>query len=586
MSNAVHSMLQQALSCFRDQDFAGTESACRTVLADDENQPDAWHLLGLSLLHRNAAPASIDAFEGAIERAPAVAAFHINLASALSAVGRLDDAVAALRRGLSLDDTQPDGHFNLGNTLLTMGRLDEAARSFETTLVLAPDHVAARNNLGHVMRQRGDLEAAIGQFQQATASDDRYAPAWSNLCGALLESGQTVAAIDAGRRATLADPNNAECHYNLGNAFTAAPIAAEAVACYRRALQIDRRYTDAWVNLGAALQQLGECETAVAALDQALTLEPDLPQAQWNKAIALLLSGQLHEGWDLYEWRWRAVSGLTLPAVDRPRWDGASPKGRRMLVVAEQGLGDTIQFARYATMLRALGADVTLECPASLKTLLDGSNIADRLLVSGDPRPEIDVWAPLMSLPGLFGTDMSTIPADCPYLAAMPADVPAAADDHALKVGLVWRGSLTNDRGRFRSCALSDMQPLTNVPGVRLFSLQTELSPEDAAALETMGIPDLGSGFGDFSASASAVQAMDLIVSVDTATAHLAGALGKPIWTMLSAIPDWRWFLERTDSPWYPTMRLFRQRRISDWTSVVDEVSASLMAFKQPRLVT
>ncbi len=562
------------------------ESACRAVLADDDAQPDAWHLLGLALLHRDAVVASIDAFERAIERAPAVAAFHINIASAFSAAGRLDDAIAALRRGVSLDDTQPDSHFNLGNTLLAMGRLDEAAEGFERALALAPGHAAARNNLGHVLRRRGELKAAIDQFRLAADADNHYAPAWSNLCGALLESGQTAAAIDAGRHATVADPNNAEGHYNLGNAFAAAPIAAEAAACYRRALQIDRRFTDAWVNLGAALQHLGECETAIAALDQALALEPDLPQAHWNKATALLLSGQLREGWDLYEWRWRAVAGLTLPVVDQPRWDGASPEGQRLLLVAEQGLGDTIQFVRYAPMLRALGADVTLECPASLRTLLEESNVADRVIAFGDPRPEIDTWTPLMSLPGLTGTDMNTIPADCPYLSAAPADLPPAPDSRALKVGIVWRGSLTNNRGRFRSCALSDLQPLTGVPGIRLFSLQTEISAEDAAGLKTMDIPDLGSGFGDFSASAAAVQAMDLVVSVDTAVAHLAGALGKPVWTMLSAMPDWRWFLERLDSPWYPTMRMFRQRRISDWTSVVDEVSSSVVALKQPRLVT
>lgn len=586
MSNAVQSMLQQALLCFRDQDFAGSESVCRTILEDDDAQPDAWHLLGLALLQQNVVAASIDAFERAIAQAPAVAAFHINFASALTAAGRLDDAVMALRQGLSLDDAQPDGHFNLGNTLLATGRSDEAAQSFEKTLALAPDHAAAHNNLGHMLRQRGDLDAAIGRFLQATESDSRYAPAWSNLCGAMLESGQTAAAIDAGRRATVADPSNAEGHYNLGNAYSAAPIAGEASACYRRALQIDGRYTDAWVNLGAALQHLGECEAAITALDQALVLAPGLPQAQWNKATALLLSGQLREGWALYEWRWRAVAGLTLPAVDRPRWDGASPEGQRLLVVAEQGLGDTVQFVRYAPMLRALGAHVTLECPASLKALLQGSNVADRLIASGDPRPDIDAWTPLMSLPGLFGTEMDSIPGDCPYLSAAPADIPSAPDERALKVGIVWRGSLTNNRGRFRSCALSDLEPLSGVPGIRLFSLQTELAREDAARLELLGIADLGSGFDDFSGSAAAVQSMDLIVSVDTAMAHLAGALGKPVWTMLSAMPDWRWLLDRTDSPWYPTMRLFRQQRVSDWAQVVGEVSVALSDLKQPRLVT
>lgn len=586
MSNAVQSMLQNALSCFREQDFAGAEAVCRTVLADDDGQPDAWHLLGLVMLQRNEATASIEAFEKAIERAPDIAAFHINFASALTAAGRLGDAAAELRRGLTLDDAQPDGHFNLGNTLLAMERPDEAAQSFEKTLALASDHAGARNNLGHILRQRGDLNAAIEQFRRAAESDSRYAPAWSNLCGALLESGQTVAAIDAGRRATVADPNNAEGHYNLGNAYSAAPIAAEAAACYRRALQIDGRYVDAWVNLGAALQSLGECETAITALDQALALNPDLPQAQWNKAIALLLSGRLREGWALYEWRWRAVAGLTLPAVDRPRWDGTRPNGQRLLVVAEQGLGDTVQFVRYAPMLRALGAHVTLECPASLKSLLEGSNVADRVIVSGDPRPDIDAWAPLMSLPGFFETEITSIPGDCPYLSVPPDVDPVVSDRRTLKVGIVWRGSLTNNRGRFRSCTLSDLEPLTEISGIQVVSLQTELAPDDAARLELLGVEDLGSGFSDFSGSAAAVQAMDLIVSVDTAMAHLAGALGKPVWALLSAMPDWRWLLERDDCPWYPTMRLFRQRQVSDWAQVVEDVSAALLEFKRPRLVT
>ncbi len=585
MSNAVHSKLQQALSCFRDQDFAGTESLCRTILAADDAQPDAWHLLGLALLHRNEIAASIDAFMNAVEQAPGIAAFHINFASALTAAGRPGDAVAALRRALSLDDAEPDAHFNLGNTLLSLGRSDEALRSIEKALALAPEHVAARNNLGHLLRQRGDLEAAIEQFRQATALDNGYAPAWSNLCGALLEAGQTAAAIDAGRQATLADPDNAEGHYNLGNAFAASPIMAEAAACYRRALQIDRRYTDAWVNLGVALQNLGECETALAALDQALALHPDLPQAQWNKAIALLLSGRLRDGWALYEWRWRAVAGLTLPTLKQPRWDGAPLEGRRLLVIAEQGLGDTVQFVRYAPMLRALGADVTLECPAALKTLLERSKVADRVIASGGPRPDVDIWTPLMSLPGLFRTDMASVLAECPYLSAEPMALPAGSDGGVIKVGIVWRGSLTNHRGRFRSCALSAFEPLTVMPGLRLFSLQTELAPEDADRLASLDVIDLGGGFRDFAESAAAVQAMDLVISVDTAMAHLAGALGKPVWTLLSAMPDWRWFLDREDSPWYPTMRLFRQQRVSDWTQVVEDVSAALLAFKQPRLV-
>ncbi len=393
-----------------------------------------------------------------------------------------------------------------------------------------------------------------------------------------------VCSWTAAERSRLSKPGGVPCfclraapkaHYNLGNAFAAAPIPAEAAACYRRALQADPAYADAFVNLGVALMHLGVCDEAIAALDHALVLDPDLAEANWNKALALLLSGRLGEAWDLYEWRWRAVKDLTWPRIDRPLWDGGDGAGRTLLIRCEQGYGDAIQFARYLPLVRQRNWRVVVECPPKLERLFRASGLADTVIPFGAERPAFDSWLPIMSLPRAFGTEIASIPQTCPYLQAQPAAA-ARSGDRRTKVGIVWQGSLSNDRGRFRSCALADLAPLRNISGISLYSLQAQLLGEERDRLRAFSIPDLETGLTDFAETAVVLQSLDLVITVDTAMAHLAGALGRPVWVLLSAFPDWRWLLDRDDSPWYPTMRLFRQRRIGDWASVVDDVASAL----------
>jgi tetratricopeptide (TPR) repeat protein len=576
MSATLQDTLRRALA-LRDAGKAReAEALCDAVLTLDPANADGWQVAGLIRLDQGMNEAAREALAMAADLAPDIAGYHVNLATALQRIGKPEQAILSLERAIALQDDLPEAHYNLGNVLLEAGRSAEAEAAFERAALLRPDYAEALNNLGHLAAERGDAEAAVGYFRRARDAAPGYAPAWSNLCGSLLDLGRTVEAIEAGRRAVLLSPGSAKAHYNLGNAFAAAPIPAEAAACYRRALQIDPTYTDAFVNLGVAQMSLGDCSQAIAALDHALALDPDLADAQWNKALALLLSGTLGDGWDLYEWRWRAVKGLTWPQIDQPLWDGGDGAGRTLLILCEQGYGDAIQFVRYLRLVRRKNWRVVLECPPKLERLFAGAGLADSVIVSGARRPPFDSWLPIMSLPRAFATEIETIPAACPYLNAEPVSV-APADDSRLKVGIVWRGSLTNDRGRYRSCALMDLAPLRHMPGATFYSLQTDLSEEDRVRLGELAIPDLAAGLREFADTAPVVQSLDLVVTVDTAMAHLAGALGRPVWVLLSAVPDWRWLLDRDDSPWYPTMRLFRQQHVGDWASVVDEVAAALV---------
>ena len=576
MSAALQAELGRAIALLREGKAREAEAACDAVLALDPGNADAWQIAGLARMEQGLYMLACKALAKAADLAPGIAGIHVNLATALDRVGKPQQAIRSLRRALAIQPDLPEAHFNLGNALLHAGRPAKAEASFARAVSLRPRYAEALNNLGQAMAARGDAEAAVGCYRRAIDADAGYGPAWANRCGALLDLGRTAEAIEAGRRAVLLAPDSAKAHYNLGNAFAAAAIPAEAAACYRRALGIDPGYADALVNLGVAELCLGDCDAAIAALDHALVLDADLAEAHWNKALALLLSGRLGEAWDLYEWRWRAVKGLAKPEIDRPLWAGEAGGGRAILVRCEQGYGDAMQLARYLPLVRARGWGIVLECPPKLERLFAGSCLADAVIPFGAPRPPFDAWLPIMSLPRVFKTELATIPWPGAYLGAPSSPESARRDGGPLRVGIVWQGSLTNGRGRFRSASLQDFAPLREIPGISLLSLQAQISPEDRALLDRLSIPDLESGLRDFADTAAVVQSLDLVVTIDTAMAHLAGALGRPVWTLLSVFPDWRWMLDRDDSPWYPTMRLFRQRHAGDWAPVVEFVASEL----------
>jgi hypothetical protein len=350
----------------------------------------------------------------------------------------------------------------------------------------------------------------------------------------------------------------------------------EAAACLEEGLRQHPGHAEMHNQLGVVLWELGRIADAAGHFDQAVRLDPGHARAHFNRAVYWLLQGNLGEGWAAYEWRWK-IQNFDQPHLDHPRWDGGPLQGRTILLYPEQGLGDTLMFIRYAPLVQQRGGRVLVECHPDLLDLLGGcAGIDERFLLRTTP-PPFDVQAPLLSLPGLCGTTLSAVPADIPYLNAEAARVARCrqrlADRPGYKVGICWQGSRTNTNDARRSVSLSQFAPLAEVPGVCLVSLQRGPGSEQVAAWTGPGkIVDVSdpaqSGSESWLESAALILALDLVISVDTAVVHLAGGLGVPVWTALPSVPDWRWFQIREDTPWYPTMRLFRQTRLGDWDEV------------------
>ena len=500
--------------------------------------------------------------------------------------GRLMEAEAVCRRALEAQPNRPEAAHLLGVIAHQNGRLGEAIEHVQRAVKLAPQVALFHANLGEMLRLSGRPELAAEAARRALEIEPKMPAALSNLGVALYELKDYEEAARVQRQAIAVDPNFAEAHSNLGNALHALRRFDEAVVAYRRAIELKPDYADAWANLGTTLHHAGEFDEGVMALRRAIALAPGHANARSGLGILLLMRGDLGEGWDEYEWRLRSTERKGPRFPENP-WQGESLAGKHIYVQAEQGFGDSLQFARYIPLLAARAASVTLRVHQQLVTLLRESLpgipvLGDR----GDPAPyECD--AVLLSLPRLLRTRLETIPADVPYLR-----VPAAAAQRwqtrlarmrGVKVGLVWAGNPEHVNDHRRSVDLDLLAPLFAVDGASFASLQFGPRATDLRKLKGRKrvIEDLAPEFGDFIETAGAVDALDLVVAVDTSVAHLAGALGKPVWVLLPWVTDWRWMLNREDNPWYPTMRLFRQQRGEAWADVIARVAAELKALVQ-----
>ncbi|MEO8143271.1 MAG: tetratricopeptide repeat-containing glycosyltransferase family protein [Betaproteobacteria bacterium] len=467
--------------------------------------------------------------------------------------GSWEEAAALLSDAVRQNPSSAEAHSNLGNALNETRRHHEAIASYGRAIALKPDFAEARNNLGIALNTVERHEEAIASCQSALA-------------------------INAGL---------AEAHYNIGNALYALDRHEEAIASFRRALEIKPDDIEVHNNLGLALNDLNRQAEAIALFDRALALKPDFADAHWNRGLALLTLGDFKNGLEEYEWRWR--TNVTAPMQDfpRPLWLGASdPSGNTVLLHADQGLGDTIQLARYVPMVAAKGARVVLQVLAPLKELMRGLEGAERVVARGDPLPDFDCHCPLSSLPRALGTRLESIPARIPYLRASSDRVSkwqSLLAGAGPRVGLTWSGNKSTRRHRLRSISLARLRPLLSTPGIRFVSLQKDMSDEDATTLD--GLPQvthIGDRLADFADTAAAVSLLDLVISIDTSIVHLAGAMGKPVWVMMLVTQDWRWLLNRDDSPWYPSVRLFRQTSVGDWDSVIERVRTELPRFCPP----
>ena len=460
------------------------------------------------------------------------------------------------------------------------GRLQEAEVVYRQILQTQPQHPDALHLLGVVAHQRGCDDVAIELIAKAIALNPSVPEYHNNLGNALQERGEFDAAIASLRRAVALNPGYAEAHANLGNVLSEQDRLEEAITCYRQALFLKSDYPGARMNLGNAFRAFGRINEALECYRRVLRLDPGFTEARWNMSLALLLSGQFQEGWREYECRWELERARGRKrSFSQPEWDGSDIRGRTILVYVEQGIGDTLQFIRYAPLVAKRGARVVVECHPSMQSLVATVEGVAQVVAQGDALPEFDVHASLLSLPRICGTTLDTIPANVPYFTphsrlACAWKGKLASDQQSFKVGLAWAGGSSD---RKRDCPLALFAPLAKVRGVTFHSLQKgEAEKQAVDPPHGMVLRDVSSALNDFADTAALIGNLDLVITIDTSVAHLAGAMGKPVWTMLRFAADWRWLLKREDSPWYPTMRLFRQGRPGDWPGVVADVAEAL----------
>jgi tetratricopeptide (TPR) repeat protein len=580
MSSQNQHALQQAAAALQRGDAAGAERICRPIVEANPVQFEALYLLGIAAGQSRRPEEALDWLSRAAQAQPRHADLQYNLGVAFGEVGRLGEAVAAYERAIALDGARADFHYNRAVALDALENADEALAAYGRAIALEPRHVEAHHNRGVVLARLGRHGEALAAFDAALAARPGYAAAHNHRGAALAALERFDEALAAYDRALALAPSYAVAHNNRAIALLDLDRPAEALQAAERALALVPGLADAFYTRGNALRELGRHADAAESFERAIALEPAHASAHWNLADTRLILGDFARGWEHFEWRW------FLPAraqrdLGKPQWTGTEPvEGRTLLLHAELGLGDTLQFCRFATEVARRGARVVLEVQAPLVALLRTLAGVETLVARGDPLPPFDLHCPLMSLPRALRTSIDTIPAHVPYLAADPARVAAWRERlgpaRHPRVGLAWSGSqgLRNDK---RSASLAEVLPLVR-PGIEWVSLQKDVPAADAASLAAHPqIRDAGTHLADFADTAAVVELLDLVVTVDTSVAHVPGALGKAAWIMLPHVPhDWRWLLEREDSVWYPAARLFRQPARGDWTSVVQRLGDEL----------
>jgi tetratricopeptide (TPR) repeat protein len=506
----------------------------------------------------------------------------LSIATAHHQAGQLAQAEQIYRQILQQNPQQVDALNLLGVIACQKGNLEEGIVLYRQALALRPGHLGARENLYLALWKRGKqlIDEAIAGYNQIINVQPDSLPTYDNLGAILQEQGRLDEAIAYQQQALTIQPNNARALNSLGAALHRQGKIGAAIRYLQRAVSLQPDFAEAHLNLGISLQEQGRFEEAAACFDRALELNPNHAGANYSRALLWLIAGDYTRGFAAYEWRFQTEEFPPCP-FKQPLWDGSPLNGKTLLLHAEQGLGDTVQFIRYAAIAKERGGRLILTCHQPLIQLL--STIPDivQIIPLGQPLPEFHTYAPLLSLPHILSTTLETIPNQVPYLFPPSPPLPLPPSPHPFKVGIVWSGGHLYKRNQGRSCPLGYFQPLLQLSEIAFYSLQKGFAHNDLLDLGWQNqVRDLSSQLNDMADTAGAIAQLDLVITVDTSVAHLAGALGRPVWVLLSAIPDWRWMMERQDSPWYPTMRLFRQSQPGDWQGVMERVTAALQELR------
>ena len=547
----MRSLFEKAVALHQSGDLRRAQGYYQDVLRIQPAHADAWHLLGVLAAQSNNPAHAVELIERSIQLDRANFAAYANLGSALYSMRRLPQALAAYDRSIALNANHADAYMLRGNLLYELKQLEAALANYDALIALKPNFAEAHSNRGNALQALGQLSAALASYE----------------------------------RAISIKPDFVDAHSNRGNVLRELDLFDQALASYERALAIDAKSVTAHFNRGVALHQLKQLPAALASYDAAINIGADFAEAHFNRALLYLLTGDFARGWVEHEWRWKNRLGSNIHEkrrLDAPLWLGeVSLAGSAILLHSEQGLGDTLQFCRYAKLVADRGARVILEVPQPLGNLLAGLDGVSQIILRGSPLPHFDYHCPLMSLPLAFKTTLDSIPAPRRYLAADPHKVAKWQEQLACKtlprVGLMWNGNSFRPNDRNRSVWLADLLPHLP-PGFQYVSLQRDLRPADARTLgENPHILNPAQELRDFSDTAALCECLDLVISVCTSVAHLSGALGKKTWILLGFAADWRWLLDRSDSPWYPSATLYRQPRRGDWNSLFQHVARDLL---------
>lgn len=574
------------LALIADQLGRTTDSVARyeRVLQIQPDSPEAHGNLGSVLLKLRRFEAAIAHHRRSVQLIPENAKAHYNLAIALYENNQIDDAIQSYQQAVALAPTYANAHHNLGMALYRQGQAEAAIVHYQQAVELEPTHASARNSLGVALYQKGHLDDAIEQYRQAIAILPSYVSAHDNLGIALKQQRQLDEAATHFRTAISIQPNYVNAYINLGNTMRELGHYDQAIAYCQESIRLQPNNADAYNTYGCILVDLGRMEEAIACYEAAIQHRPDFADAHLNLGIILLQVGNFQRGFAEYHWRWQTKQCPDL-RYTHALWQGEDLTGKIILLTAEQGFGDTIQFARYATLVAARGGQVVLACQKPLVRLLATIPGVFQCVDRDKDNVETHLHAPLMELPYILGTTLETIPATVPYVFP-PPDAAIQLTNFAntrLKLGFVWATNPSNSTSGKRSCPVEQFLKLLDIPEIALYSLQKDVPEAENACLQGRDrLQDLQSQLLDFADTAAAIAQLDLVITVDTAVAHLAGAMGKRTWILLAHVPDWRWLLDRDDNPWYPTARLFRQVAPNAWDDVFARVVEALRAELAP----
>ncbi len=617
---SIEELRERGFSLHERGDLESAEPLYRTILDQVPDDLEVKYALGVLAVQSGRYDLAAELL-AAVNESAETAAARGYLGDAWFGLSRHAEALASYERALQLDDHYAPAHLNRAELLKRAGRRGEALAGYRRAITLRPNFVEPHLGLAELLYEMKDFEASLASVDTALELGIESAAAFTVRGLSLRGLGRPAEAIASFDRAIVIDPAYAPAHINRGAALRDSRRPEEALQCYERVVGLASYEFEALNNRGTALLDLGRCEEAVAAFDRALALRPDRTEvhinratgliglarfdealaaydgvidrdphsaeARFEKGVCLLLLGRMEAGWPLYEWRKRREQALGVRALPQPLWDGReSLRGRSLLIHTEQGLGDTIQFARYARLADQWGARVTFQVQAPLCRLLATLGPSIQVVPEGRRVVETDLQCALLSFPAVCGTTPDTIPADTPYLQAEPDRVNhwrRRLGPDGFKVGIHWQGH-TGRADIGRSFPLRYFQPISALTGVRLVSLQKGHGSEQLQSMpQGMRVETLGDAFDAghdaFLDTAAVLECLDLVITSDTAVAHLAGALGRPVWVVLKKVPDWRWMLERDDTPWYPQARLFRQRVAGSWSEVFSDIRQALTLY-------